>query len=156
MQKSTYWQKLQDPRWQKKRLEILNRDGFKCRVCGCEQRQLQVHHGYYISKRDPWNYPDSSLKTLCSVCHEQETLIVNEGFCKWEHLFGLNEEIGDSLYDSILHGSCRLEIQPVVLLKLLVNALHEGAVDHETILLWKESLATVSKEIAELEIRGGV
>ncbi len=29
-----YWQKLQDPRWQRKRLEILNRAGWKCEKCG--------------------------------------------------------------------------------------------------------------------------
>lgn len=31
--KSDYSQKLLDPRWQRKRLEILQRDDFTCQVC---------------------------------------------------------------------------------------------------------------------------
>jgi len=30
---STYAEKLKHPLWQRKRLEILNRDGFKCAQC---------------------------------------------------------------------------------------------------------------------------
>ena len=66
----TYSDKLKDPRWQRKRLEVLNRDGFKCLACGDETSQLQVHHCYYVSKRDPWDYPIESLLTFCSRCHE--------------------------------------------------------------------------------------
>ena len=29
-----YSEKLKDPRWQKKRLEILERDNFRCQYCG--------------------------------------------------------------------------------------------------------------------------
>jgi 5-methylcytosine-specific restriction endonuclease McrA len=40
----TYSEKLTHPKWQRKRLEILNRDGFKCVLCGNEEMQLQIHH----------------------------------------------------------------------------------------------------------------
>jgi len=40
----TYRRKLADPRWQKKRLEILERDGFECNSCGDSSTELHVHH----------------------------------------------------------------------------------------------------------------
>jgi len=32
---------------------------------------LHVHHSYYQENLLPWEYPDSSLQTLCWVCHEE-------------------------------------------------------------------------------------
>lgn len=69
---SEYSDKLKHPLWQKKRLEILNRDGFKCRACGGEDEMLHVHHLRYLKARDPWDYNNSSLVTLCHVCHDME------------------------------------------------------------------------------------
>ena len=66
-----YWQKLQDPRWQRKRLEILNRAEFCCEGCGDSQSQLQVHHGYYEKGKEPWEYEDDTLWCLCDECHEK-------------------------------------------------------------------------------------
>lgn len=63
-----YWKKLQDPRWQRKRLEILNRDNFTCRDCNAVDKQLQIHHCFY-EKGDPWDTPDYFLLTLCEDCH---------------------------------------------------------------------------------------
>jgi len=68
---SKYYEKLKDPRWQKKRLEIMQRDGFKCRECGDATSQLTVHHTYYVSGRLPWMYPNWSLFTLCQNCHSK-------------------------------------------------------------------------------------
>lgn len=65
-----YSDKLKDPRWQKKRLEILNRDGFRCLACGDTKNTLHVHHCYYVSKREPWEYPNESLLTFCAKCHK--------------------------------------------------------------------------------------
>lgn len=59
-----------DPRWQKKRLEILERDDFACRLCGRSDKTLHVHHQYYITGNDVWDYYDSALTTLCCDCHE--------------------------------------------------------------------------------------
>ncbi len=70
MSQSSYSAKLRDPRWQKKRLEILNRDGFACRHCGDKTEELQVHHAYYLRGCDPWDYEDGALFTLCRTCHE--------------------------------------------------------------------------------------
>lgn len=68
---SAYWEKLKDPRWQKKRLEVLNRAGFKCENCGAADQCLHVHHGYYAKGADPWDYPEETLWCLCEACHEQ-------------------------------------------------------------------------------------
>lgn len=69
--RKTYFEKLQDPRWQKKRLEILDRAGFKCEWCGSDKFRLEVHHGYYASRFEPWEYADDSLYCLCEHCHGQ-------------------------------------------------------------------------------------
>lgn len=66
-----YSDKLRDPRWQKKRLEIFNRDKFKCTNCGSGHKELHVHHEIYSG--EPWDAPNEYLKTLCHVCHLKET-----------------------------------------------------------------------------------
>jgi len=58
-----------DPRWQKKRLEILQRDAFKCTECGDEQSTLHVHHRYYVKGRKCWQYPMFAFTSLCEKCH---------------------------------------------------------------------------------------
>lgn len=72
-----YWQKLQDPRWQRKRLEILNQAEFCCEGCGDTESQLQVHHGYYEKGKEPWEYEDDTLWCLCDKCHEKAHALKN-------------------------------------------------------------------------------
>ena len=67
---SAYWEKLRDPRWQRKRLEIMERAGFKCEECGSDKNTLNVHHLIYHKGHDPWEYDGSELKCLCEGCHE--------------------------------------------------------------------------------------
>lgn len=42
-----YSDKLKDPRWQKKRLEILTRDEWTCQICFDTESTLVVHHQKY-------------------------------------------------------------------------------------------------------------
>lgn len=65
--------KYTDPRWQKKRLEVMQRDGFECLHCGNGKATLNVHHCYYVAGRDPWEYHSNSLQTLCEECHTTST-----------------------------------------------------------------------------------
>lgn len=65
-----YWQQLLDPRWQKRRLEILNRAGFKCECCGDSENTLNIHHRYYERGLMAWEYPDAALVSVCADCHE--------------------------------------------------------------------------------------
>lgn len=70
--KTGYSEKLQNPLWQRKRLEIFNRDNWTCQSCGCKTVQLEVHHVDYFEGKDPWEYDYDSLITVCRNCHEQE------------------------------------------------------------------------------------
>lgn len=65
-----YKELLKDGRWQRKRLEIMQRDGFICRECGTTS-DLNVHHTRYIKGRKPWEYDDDDLVTLCGSCHKR-------------------------------------------------------------------------------------
>ena len=67
----TYSEKLQHPQWQKKRLEIMSRDGFRCVKCASETNTLTVHHFYYVTGRMPWEYPKASMATMCRNCHSE-------------------------------------------------------------------------------------
>lgn len=69
---SDYKKKFLDPRWQKKRLSILQRDEFSCCRCGDTEQTLHVHHKYYTYGVEPWDYEDELLETLCVICHEEE------------------------------------------------------------------------------------
>jgi phage terminase large subunit GpA-like protein len=69
----TYAEKLKDPRWQKKRLEILERDEWKCKLCGDHTTTLHVHHEKY--KGEPWDADNELLKTLCEHCHSLITIL---------------------------------------------------------------------------------
>jgi hypothetical protein len=66
-----YWEKLKDPRWQRKRLEIMQRDDFTCTRCNTATETLNVHHVRYIKGREPWEYENDLLKTLCESCHKE-------------------------------------------------------------------------------------
>ena len=56
--------------WQKLRLQVLNRDDFKCRLCGAKDKQLHIHHIYYIKDKKIYDYDIESLISLCSDCHK--------------------------------------------------------------------------------------
>ncbi len=75
----TYSQKLKDPKWQKRRLEIMKRDKFKCRLCNDNETELQVHHKEYINGNNPWEYENALLITLCEHCHEEVTHLQKDG-----------------------------------------------------------------------------
>jgi len=71
-EKISYADLLRDPRWQRKRLEILQRDDFTCRKCKAKDKTLHVHHVAYYKGQDPWEYSDDFFLTLCFECHEEE------------------------------------------------------------------------------------
>lgn len=66
----TYYEKLKDPRWQKIRLQIMQRDNFMCVICGAKHKPLNVHHRLYFKNWEPWDYNDHHLITLCEDCHQ--------------------------------------------------------------------------------------
>lgn len=71
----TYQEQLRDPRWQKKRLEILNRAEFKCEDCGDDKITLEVHHVTYEKGRLAWEYPNENFKALCEKHHKERAFV---------------------------------------------------------------------------------
>jgi hypothetical protein len=98
----TYKEKLESPYWIAKRHWIIRLDNYHCRNCqkpafnkvfnaktiirGNERFQvpgntfiiiedkleLNVHHKYYMEGKEPWEYDDKALITLCPDCHKKE------------------------------------------------------------------------------------
>jgi hypothetical protein len=93
-----YWEKFNDPKWQQKRLRILERDDWVCQKCGDDTSQLHIHHRYYVWGRNPWEYEDDSLVTLCKDCHKEES-----DSLKMESTW-LNNEIKKRLDSSEISG----------------------------------------------------
>lgn len=101
MKKTGFMDQYKDPRWQKKRLKIMERDEFTCQSCYDTESTLNVHHKYYIFGKFPWEYPDELLITLCEGCHEWEEeqkyiitdftkVLINEGYTASELVTLLN------------------------------------------------------------------
>lgn len=114
---TSYFEQLRDPRWQRKRLEIMGRDDFTCRLCGEREATLNVHHLYYTKGALPWEYEDSSLLTVCGQCHEflheyrfgeslLESMIV--GRADWEALSAMAEMFQITFRDGPEESQARL------------------------------------------------
>ncbi len=71
--KSNYSELLKDPRWQKLRLRVFDRDEWRCRACHSKEKTLHAHHLFYSREAEgPWDYELSDILTLCDDCHENE------------------------------------------------------------------------------------
>lgn len=55
----SYSEKLKHPLWQKKRLEIMQRDDFMCQSCGENDKTLNVHHLKYLKNHEIWDCDNS-------------------------------------------------------------------------------------------------
>ena len=77
----TYREKLKDPRWQRRRLEVMQAANWRCQHCGRGSTELHAHHALYIKDREPWEYPDKLLVCLCGDCH-------GEWHSAWDSLVG--------------------------------------------------------------------
>lgn len=106
--RSSYIQKLRSPKWQKKRLQILERDKWKCVSCGRGDINLQVHHIYYEKGVEPWAYKDSVYQTLCERCHEKRQAIVDDGV---NAIKSLVSKLPTKLMDDALSDACEIAFQ---------------------------------------------
>lgn len=75
MSRESYSEKLQDPRWQKKRLEVFQRDKWRCCICAKSDVTLHVHHSEYDG--DPWDVSIDDLLTACKYCHKRMHQLTN-------------------------------------------------------------------------------
>jgi len=67
----TYYEMLKHPKWQKKRLEVLELNRFRCENCGNAEDQLNIHHGYYDNSLKLWEYDNDTLYCYCETCHKE-------------------------------------------------------------------------------------
>jgi 5-methylcytosine-specific restriction endonuclease McrA len=74
-----YQDKLRDVEWQKRRLEVMQRDHWACTRCGKSTGEMHVHHNRYRRGRMPWESPSDELTTLCKGCHDVEHGITRIG-----------------------------------------------------------------------------
>lgn len=99
-----YSEKLKSPLWQRKRLEVMQRDNFKCSCCSNDKIQLQVHHIEYFESLEPWEYPNDMLVTLCEPCHSKELIRF-----KYENKLLQSLKTNGFLADDILALSCIID-----------------------------------------------
>lgn len=67
----SYAERLKDPRWQLLKAKILLRDKGVCFECGRQDKTLHVHHKIYLRGKDPWEYDEDTLISLCMDCHDK-------------------------------------------------------------------------------------
>ena len=114
-----YKDKLKDSRWLDKRQAVLARDSFRCVICG-SNNGLNVHHSAYIYGREPWEYDNKYLVTLCYECH-----------AKLHGKYAVKQTHGDGMvfYNYFLGGETRLSTNDKVVYSYLIYkslALIEG------------------------------
>ncbi len=127
-QLSLYAQKLKDPRWQKKRLEIFTRDEWTCQLCSNTKDTLVVHHRLYFPDTEPWNYPNDLLVTLCESCHSRES--ANRTIDEDNLLLVLRKQFYSSMVASLssclgmVHYSGDIIIESIIFDRLFNNSHH--------------------------------
>ena len=77
-------------KWEKVRNRVLERDNYKCVVCG--KPATQVHHIHLRSKRKDLLYEEYNLVSLCNEHHDHSST---------EGLERVNRRIADSVYLSL-------------------------------------------------------
>ena len=114
----TYAEKLKDPRWLCRRQEIIDLHECRCRECGQSREDdgvtLQVHHVFYLRGREPWDYPDELLISVCESCHWNRQKIDDDaqlafaimcaGLPQW-HVYEVSRGIQGELADGGLTNS---------------------------------------------------
>lgn len=67
-----YQSELKHPKWQKRRLEVLEYANWRCQLCGDKDTTLHCHHSYYLRGKKPWQYPQGAIIALCETCHGKQ------------------------------------------------------------------------------------
>jgi hypothetical protein len=107
---STYSEKLRDPRWQRRRLEKLQKADFHCESCSDGKSTLHVHHRIYRKGADPWEYTDKELVVLCESCHDDEhrtEQLMREAICAVDRHF-----YDPSIVTLLVSGYCLATLPP--------------------------------------------
>lgn len=124
--KKSYSEQLKDPRWQKKRLEIMSRDNFRCFLCEDSSSTLHVHHKKYIKGKQPWDYVDDNYITLCEKCHELGHIM---DVAEFESKLEMEREIRywddyetnkQAIFDDLFENDTNVPVDPFVIKQLLI------------------------------------
>ena len=102
----TYWKNKCERLWKQLCKE---RDGHKCRYCGCEWKQLHVHH--IVGRKHLRLFCDlRNGITLCSSHHKLDKMSAHENaivFNEW-----IKKEIGKDVYEELKRISYQAEPLP--------------------------------------------
>jgi len=90
----------------------MERDQFQCQCCFNKKRTLTVHHKWYTSGLNPWEYEDDCYITLCELCHKEfhdkTGAVLNSLFTSETDLFIFKERLfwafiknGDNVFKQI-------------------------------------------------------
>jgi hypothetical protein len=112
MSKSDFFGLMRHPKWQKRRLEVLDIFNFTCTQCRAGDLELHVHHKIYRTGAKPWEYDDIELTVICKPCHEKETervRAIREAF----FIYGDAKSI-DAMAYTIMPGCVTLKSQEQV------------------------------------------
>jgi len=114
-----YKDDLENINWQRRRLEIFERDNWTCQCKSCEKLtdKMYVHHYLYFGDLKPWLYPNDMLIILCRNCHQKE-----QGRTELETNLSTTLKMKGFLVSDLLALSCKLDTNPVftqTLLKIL-------------------------------------
>jgi len=123
--KSTYSEKLRSPLWQRRRLDIFQRDNFQCQSCDRTDLTLHVHHLKYFPNLEPWEYEDHYLVTYCELCHNSEHLM---GDSIRESLIQIVSE--NSLYIHLVAQLCILTEKNPAFIPQLKEFLNNAMIDY--------------------------
>lgn len=111
--KKTYKEKLLDPRWQKKRLEVLSKYNFTCCRCGDKTSTLHVHHLKY--KENPWDVGIEDLLSLCDTCHKIAHINAKSLSPLELELIGKIQHIGHNCYEDCLASFILKDLTKIIL-----------------------------------------
>jgi hypothetical protein len=151
----SYNEQIKSPHWQKRRLQILQRDNFTCQICGSTEKTLHVHHLCYRKDAKIWDYPDNTLITLCEDCHRMEHEMQSENDYSVTNLINdllisgfTNFELVSILY-KIAHESFVNNNQLIIddLLNRKTTIMLDGNCDYDTLLF--SDTNSVLKNLAE-------
>lgn len=151
----SYSEQIKSPHWQKRRLQILQRDNFTCQICGSTEKTLHVHHLCYRKDAKIWDYPDNTLITLCEDCHRMEHEMQSENDYSVTNLINdllisgfTNFELVSILY-KIAHESFVKNNQLIIddLLNRKTTIMLDGNCDYDTLLF--SDTNSVLKNLAE-------
>lgn len=128
--KLTYYEKLKDPRWQKKRLEVMQANDFTCEICFDTTKTLNVHHKEYFKGLEPWEYEIEQLSCICETCHENQHDDVDllKWVCSYAKLDGPNNRTELAF---ILGGYCGIDYKGMLSFSCLDDCL-AYSVAHES------------------------